>query len=68
MKGNALPARRKKKRPRDAFIGLRQVRGSLSLLRFRRIPVFFEVNRINYNYYDHHSPSVSSCYVNRRWH
>lgn len=36
--------------------------GGLCLPRLRRIPVFFRgVNRINYNYYDHHSFSVMLC-------
>lgn len=58
------PPMRHKKRPRNAFIGLRQIRRSLPTATSAHTGFFFffrRVNRINYNYYDHHSLSVMLC-------
>jgi len=61
MKGEAHFPYAVKKHPGDAFIGLRQVRGIFPYHDFGTYR-FFKVNHINYNYYDHHSLSVSRLY------
>lgn len=61
MKGNALPARRKKT-PEGRVYRFKTGQGESFPAAISAHTGFFEVNRINYNYYDHHSPSVSGLY------